>query len=118
MTFAEIESLLERGFTPQQITELQSAPAPAQDQTQTTAQGSAQDQTQTQTTAQATAQTQTTVPDWASALTDTIKGLQRTIQAQALAGAEQQAPKSVDALADDALASILTPTFANTKGGK
>lgn len=114
MTFAEIESLLERGFTPQQITELQSKPASDQAQDQTPAQGTAQDQTP----APGTVQDQTVVPEWASALTDTIKGLQRTIQAQALAGAEQQAPKSVDALADDALASILTPTFANTKGGK
>lgn len=110
MTFAEIESLLERGFTPQQITDLQSKPAPDQVQDQ------AQDQTQTP--APDAVPDQTVVPEWASALTDTIKGLQRTIQAQALAGAEQQAPKSVDDLADDALASILTPTFANTKGGK
>jgi len=56
--------------------------------------------------------------DWAKALTESISGLRKTIQAQALAAAQQSAPKSVDDMAQDALAAIIAPTYNKNEGGK
>lgn len=100
-SFAEIEKMLEKGFTPEQITQLQSQP-----DTQTKTETETETQTKTET------ETQTeTAPDWAQTLTDSISALRRSIQAQALAGAQQSAPADTDELAHQALASIISPTF-------
>lgn len=102
-SFAEIEKMLEKGFTPEQITQLQSQPD-TQTKTET--------ETQTKTKTETETQTQTkTAPDWAQTLTDSIAALRRSIQAQALAGAQQSAPADTDELAHQALASIIAPTF-------
>lgn len=109
MTFAEIEKLLEKGFTPEQITKMSENPAPgtvqgAQDQT------GAQTQTDTQDT-QTGSQTQDTTPTWAATLNESIQSLKRTMQAAALAGSSQAAPVSTEDAASAALASIISPTF-------
>lgn len=98
-SFAEIEKMLEKGFTPEQITQLQSQP-----DTQTETKTEPDTQTKTETETQ-------TAPDWAQTLTDSIAALRRSIQAQALAGAQQSAPADTDELAHQALASIISPTF-------
>lgn len=109
MTFAEIEKLLEKGFTPEQITKMSETPTPgtvqtgAQDQTQTGA--------QTQTDTQTQDQTQDTTPTWAATLNESIQSLKRTMQAAALAGSSQAAPVSTEDAASAALASIIVPTF-------
>lgn len=105
MTFAEIEKLLEKGFTPEQITKMSetSAPGTVQD-TQTG------DQTQTQDT-QTDTQTQDTTPTWAATLNESIQSLKRTMQAAALAGSSQAVPVSTEDAASAALASIISPTF-------
>lgn len=110
MNFAEIEKLLDKGFTPEQIMQLQQDPTPADDQKNDPAPadariGDAADQKQD-------------APDWAQALTESISGLRKTIQAQALAAAQQSAPKSVDDMAQDALAAIIAPTYNKNEGGK
>ena len=107
MTFAEIEKLLEKGFTPEQITKMSETPTPG-----TAAPGmvqGAQDQTGAQD--QAGAQTQDTTPTWAATLNESIQSLKRTMQAAALAGSSQAAPVSTEDAASAALASIITPTF-------
>lgn len=107
MTFAEIEKLLEKGFTPEQITKMSETPTPG------TVQG-AQDQTQTGDQTQDTqtgAQTQDTTPTWAATLNESIQSLKRTMQAAALAGSSQAAPVSTEDAASAALASIIAPTF-------
>ena len=103
MTFAEIEKLLEKGFTPEQITKMSETPAP----------GAVQDtQTQdTQTETQTGAQAQDTTPTWAATLNESIQSLKRTMQAAALAGSSQAAPVSTEDAASAALASIIAPTF-------
>lgn len=105
MTFAEIEKLLEKGFTPEQIT------AMSQPGAQTGAQTDAQDQTQTDAQDQTGAQTQDTTPTWAATLNESIQSLKRTMQAAALAGSSQAAPVSTEDAASAALASIIAPTF-------
>lgn len=105
MTFAEIEKLLEKGFTPEQITKMSSEPAAAQTGTQTETQTDAQEQTQTQT------ETQDSTPTWAATLNESIQSLKRTMQAAALAGSSQAAPVSTEDAASAALASIISPTF-------
>ena len=108
MTFAEIEKLLEKGFTPEQITKMSETPAPG------TVQSGAQSQTQTgtqdQTPAPGTVQ-QDTTPTWAATLNESIQSLKRTMQAAALAGSSQAAPVSTEDAASAALASIISPTF-------
>ena len=110
MNFAEIEKLLDKGFTPEQIMQLQDASIgdakqdpkqPASDAKQDPKQPASKD-----------------APDWAQALTESISGLRKTIQAQALAAAQQSAPKSVDDMAQDALAAIIAPTYNKNEGGK
>lgn len=104
MTFAEIEKLLERGFTPEQITKMNETSAPG-----TVAPGTVQDtQTQTQDTQ---TETQDTTPTWAATLNESIQSLKRTMQAAALAGSSQAAPVSTEDAASAALASIISPTF-------
>lgn len=103
MTFAEIEKLLEKGFTPEQITAMSQTGAQTQTETQT--QDQTQDQTQTQTGAQ------DTTPTWAATLNESIQSLKRTMQAAALAGSSQAAPVSTEDAASAALASIIAPTF-------
>lgn len=105
MTFAEIEKLLEKGFTPEQITKMSETPAPGTVQDTQTG-----DQTQTQNT-QTETQTQDTTPTWAATLTESIQSLKRTMQAAALAGSSQAAPVSTEDAASAALASIIAPTF-------
>lgn len=117
MTFAEIEKLLEKGFTPEQITAMSQTGAQTQSQT------GAPDQTQTQDTQTQsgnTAQDQTpapgtvqqdTTPTWAATLNESIQSLKRTMQAAALAGSSQAAPVSTEDAASAALASIIAPTF-------
>lgn len=105
MTFAEIEKLLEKGFTPEQITAM--SQTGAQDQTQS----EDKTQTQTETQTQAGAQTQDTTPTWAATLNESIQSLKRTMQAAALAGSSQAAPVSTEDAASAALASIISPTF-------
>lgn len=109
MTFAEIEKLLEKGFTPEQITQMSQSSNTAQDQSQTGAQTDTQD-TQPQDT-QTGAQTQDTTPTWAATLNESIQSLKRTMQAAALAGSSQAAPVSTEDAASAALASIIAPTF-------
>ena len=109
MNFAEIEKLLDKGFTPEQIMQLQDAPA------DDAASKDAADQKNDP----APAPDPAAAPDWAQALTESISGLRKTIQAQALAAAQQSAPKSVDDMAQDALAAIIAPTYnKNNEGGK
>ena len=109
MTFAEIEKLLEKGFTPEQITKMSETPAPGtvqdtQTGDQTPAPGTVQD-------TQTGDQTQDTTPTWAATLTESIQSLKRTMQAAALAGSSQAAPVSTEDAASAALASIIAPTF-------
>lgn len=118
MNFAEIEKLLDKGFTPEQIMQLQDAASQdaaskdAGDQKQDPASGEVQKQDAASSAGDA-------APDWAQALTESISGLRKTIQAQALAAAQQSAPKSVDDMAQDALAAIIAPTYnKNNEGGK
>lgn len=111
MNFAEIEKLLDKGFTPEQIMQLQQQPAPA-DQKQDAQKQDPAPADQKQDTQKQDA------PDWAQALTESISGLRKTIQAQALAAAQQSAPKSVDDMAQDALAAIIAPTYNKNEGGK
>lgn len=111
MNFAEIEKLLDGGFTPEQIMQLQQQPASKDAASQDA--GNAADQKQD------AADQKQDAPDWAQALTESISGLRKTIQAQALAAAQQSAPKSVDDMAQDALAAIIAPTYnKNNEGGK
>lgn len=112
MNFAEIEKLLDKGFTPEQIMQLQDAASgdAAADQKQDPTPAPAQDP--------APAPDPAAAPDWAQALTESISGLRKTIQAQALAAAQQSAPKSVDDMAQDALAAIIAPTYNKNEGGK
>ena len=110
MTFAEIEKLLEKGFTPEQITKMSETPAPGT--VQTGAQTQTEPQTQdTQTETQTGAQAQDTTPTWAATLNESIQSLKRTMQAAALAGSSQAAPVSTEDAASAALASIIAPTF-------
>lgn len=102
MTFAEIEKLLEKGFTPEQITAMSQSGAQTQTEPQT--------QTDTQDT-QTGAQTQDTTPTWAATLNESIQSLKRTMQAAALAGSSQATPVSTEDAASAALASIIAPTF-------
>lgn len=106
MTFAEIEKLLEKGFTPEQITKMSSEPAA---QTETPAPGTAQDKTDAQD--QTGAQSEDSTPTWAATLNESIQSLKRTMQAAALAGSSQAAPVSTEDAANAALASIIAPTF-------
>lgn len=106
MTFAEIEKLLEKGFTPEQITAMSQTGAQTDTQTETPAPGTVQ-QTETQTETQ----TQDTTPTWAATLNESIQSLKRTMQAAALAGSSQAAPVSTEDAASAALASIIAPTF-------
>lgn len=118
MNFAEIEKLLDKGFTPEQIMQLQQDPTPADDQKNDPASA---DQKQDPAAARIgdAADQKQDAPDWAQALTESISGLRKTIQAQALAAAQQSAPKSVDDMAQDALAAIIAPTYnKNNEGGK
>ena len=103
MTFAEIEKLLEKGFTPEQITAMSRTGAQDQTDTQDQTQTGAQDQTETQ--------TQDSTPTWAATLNESIQSLKRTMQAAALAGSSQAAPVSTEDAASAALASIIAPTF-------
>lgn len=115
MNFAEIEKLLDGGFTPEQIMQLQQQPASKDAASQDA--GNAADQKQDP--APAAVDQKQDAPDWAQALTESISGLRKTIQAQALAAAQQSAPKSVDDMAQDALAAIIAPTYnKNNEGGK
>jgi len=110
MTFAEIEKLLEKGFTPEQITKMSETPTPgtvAPGTVQDTQTGDQTQDTQTQTGAQ----TQDTTPTWAATLNESIQSLKRTMQAAALAGSSQAAPVSTEDAASAALASIIAPTF-------
>lgn len=107
MNYAEIEKLLEKGFTPEQIMELQKKdtkdPESAADDPTPAEPDSAKPDKQDE------------APAWAASLTEAIASLKRSVQASALAGAAQNEPKSVDDQANDALASIINPTFK--KGG-
>lgn len=114
MNFAEIEKLLDKGFTPEQIMQLQQDPTPADDQKQ----DPASKDVQKQDARIGDADQKQAAPDWAQALTESISGLRKTIQAQALAAAQQSAPKSVDDMAQDALAAIIAPTYNKNEGGK
>lgn len=105
-TFAEIEQMLEKGFTPEQITSMTNSPAAGEDQ----AQGDGEQVKNTENPAPAEPAADT-APAWAQTLTDSINGLKRTMQAAALAGAQQTPPVSVDEQAAEALASIIAPTF-------
>lgn len=107
MTFAEIEKLLEKGFTPEQITAMSQTGT----QTETPAPGTAQDQTQTDAQDQTQTQNEDTTPTWAATLNESIQSLKRTMQAAALAGSSQAAPVSTEDAASAALASIISPTF-------
>lgn len=109
-TFAEIEKMLEKGFTPEQITSMNNTPAAGEDQTQ----GDGEQVKNTENPAPEEPAADT-APAWAQTLTDSINGLKRTMQAAALAGAQQTPPVSVDEQAAEALASIINPTFK--KGG-
>lgn len=113
MTFAEIEKLLEKGFTPEQITAMSQTGAQTQtetqDQTQTPAPGTVAPGTVQQT--QTDTQTQDQTPTWAATLNESIQSLKRTMQAAALAGSSQAAPVSTEDAASAALASIIAPTF-------
>lgn len=113
MNFAEIEKLLDKGFTPEQIMQLQDAPA-----SQDAASNDAGNADQKQPATSQDAGNAAAAPDWAQALTESISGLRKTIQAQALAAAQQSAPKSVDDMAQDALAAIIAPTYNKNEGGK
>ncbi|MEE1164504.1 MAG: hypothetical protein UHU21_12535 [Lachnospiraceae bacterium] len=117
MNFAEIEKLLDKGFTPEQIMQLQQDPTPADDQKNDPAPADARIGDAKQPAAPADQKQD--APDWAQALTESISGLRKTIQAQALAAAQQSAPKSVDDMAQDALTAIIAPTYnKNNEGGK
>ena len=109
MNYAEIEKLLERGFTPEQIMELQKKdtkdPEPAAD-----------DPTPAPAEPDKAADKQDEAPAWAASLTEAIASLKRSVQASALAGAAQNEPKNIDDAAAEALASIIAPTY--NKEGK
>lgn len=112
-TFAEIEKMLEKGFTPEQITSMNNAPAAGEDQTQDD--GEQVKNTENPENPAPAEPAADSTPAWAQTLTDSINGLKRTMQAAALAGAQQNPPVSVDEQAAEALASIINPTFK--KGG-
>lgn len=107
MNYAEIEKLLEKGFTPEQIMELQKKdakdPEPAADDPTPAEPDKAADK-------------QDEAPAWAASLTEAIASLKRSVQASALAGAAQNEPKNIDDAAAEALASIIAPTY--NKEGK
>lgn len=107
MNYVEIEKLLEKGFTPEQIMELQKKdtkdPEPAADDPTPPAEPDK------------AADKQDEAPAWAASLTEAIASLKRSVVASALAGAQQTPPLSVDEQASEALASIINPTFK--KGG-
>lgn len=117
MNFAEIEKLLDKGFTPEQIMQLQDARIG--DAADDAASKDAGKQDAAPASKDTRKQDAAAAPDWAQALTESISGLRKTIQAQALAAAQQSAPKSVDDMAQDALAAIIAPTYnKNNEGGK
>lgn len=120
MNFAEIEKLLDKGFTPEQIMQLQDAPKQPASQDAGDAAGiQKQDAPASGDTQKQDARIgDAAAPDWAQALTESISGLRKTIQAQALAAAQQSTPKSVDDMAQDALAAIIAPTYNKNEGGK
>lgn len=107
MNYVEIEKLLEKGFTPEQIMELQKKdtkdPEPKADDPTPAEPDKAADK-------------QDEAPAWAASLTEAIASLKRSVQASALAGAAQNEPKSIDDAAAEALASIIAPTY--NKEGK
>lgn len=106
-TFAEIEKMLEKGFTPEQITSMNNTPAAGEDQTQ----GDGEQVKNPENPVAPAEPAADTAPAWAQTLTDSINGLKRTMQAAALAGAQQNPPASVDEQAAEALAAIIAPTF-------
>lgn len=99
--------MLEKGFTPEQITSMNNTPAAGEDQTQ----GDAEQVKNPENPAAPAESAADTAPAWAQTLTDSINGLKRTMQAAALAGAQQNPPASVDEQAAEALAAIITPTY-------
>jgi len=122
MNFAEIEKLLDKGFTPEQIMQLQDAriedATSKDDAVQKQDPASASKDVQKQDVGDQKQDARIGDADWAKALTESISGLRKTIQAQALAAAQQSAPKSVDDMAQDALAAIIAPTYNKNEGGK
>jgi len=110
MNYSEILGLLEKGFSPDQIMQLQT---PAQVQPQ--AQPAALEKVQPQ--AQPAAQQQEQAPAWADALNQNILAMTRAVQAQGLAQSIKEIP-STEQIAADAMAAVIAPPARNNKGGK
>ena len=98
MDFTEIMNYLEKGFTLEQIKQMQ------EKDTQNQAQQTQDNNTPAQ-------PAQPAQPEWVTALNASITKLTHTIQANALSNTSINAPKDIQAQTDDILANIINPTY-------
>ena len=98
MNFIEIEKLLEKGFTPEQIMTLN---------TTTESNNAVEESKSEKSDSEPNSTADNAVPKWAENLDNSITGLQRTMQAMALANTQINQPKNVDEAANEALAALI-----------
>lgn len=98
MNFIEIEKLLAKGFTPEQIMTLN---------TTTESNNAAEESKSEKSDSEPNSAADNDVPKWAENLNNSITGLQRTMQAMALANTQINQPKNVDEAANEALAALI-----------
>lgn len=104
MDFTEIMNYLEKGFTLEQIKQMQ------EKDTQNQAQQTQDNNTPAQPESPAQP-AQPEPPEWVTALNASITKLTHTIQANALSNTSINAPKDIQAQTDDILANIINPTY-------
>ena len=103
MNFATIMKYLEQGFTLEQIEQMKTA------NEKNTAQAASGTGAQAASGA-AQAASDNAAPAWVDGLSKSIEKLTMTMQAQALANTSINAPKDIQAQADEILANIINPT--------
>lgn len=109
MNYSEILGLLEKGFTPDQIMQLQTQ-APQPEPTPAPAPQPAP------APAPAPAPQPEPTPAWADALNQNILAMTRAVQAQGIAQSFKEVP-STEQIAADAMAAVIAPPVRNNKGG-
>ena len=111
MDFATIMKYLEQGFTLEQIEQMKTANEKntAQAASGTGAQAASDTGAQAASGA-AQAASDNAAPAWVDGLSKSIEKLTMTMQAQALANTSINAPKDIQAQADEILANIINPT--------
>lgn len=96
--FVEIEKLLEKGFTPEQIMSLSAAKGVENTGNETEKEAS---------DSKTEVESKSDTPAWAKSLNDSITSLQRTMQAAALANTSINQPMGVEEAAADALKALI-----------